>query len=504
MLSQRLSSLSVWDDAYMFVRYANNLLQDGDLAWNPGGDSVYGLTSLAYLFIVIPLKIIVPTEPALVMILSSLISGLLAIIIILWLVFQQITLKIERSLFFIIICISLVVAGDGIAVHLTSGMDTMFTIFAISLWMIFLYVSNNCLLVGIVGGLMFTVRPDVLIIVIGIVPSLLSKDDSHSQLRKYVAGVSITLFIQLLVLWLYFGHPIPLPFYAKNTPLYGQEFYDYYSNTSWGYFLEFIRSFPYLLSIIFFGLITQFRKWDWQDKGLLLGGILFCVYHVLFVVPIMGFSQRFFYPLLPLIVILAGKSLHHILETLPKRFILIVKNYPIRILFVPLILIFAFINPMPIILTMVQLTQMNTIPSVGIGKFDLDMAYQYLYTDNWYALDELSHLDNEIVIATTEIGLPSVMNPNKQIVDLAGLNQPNFAFNGFSADWLMQDDNQPDWIYMPFPHYEQMWFSLFEHPIFQGKYHFFPALSLGTSMDVAIRQDSPFYSDMLSLLNNDE
>ena len=503
MLIQRLSSLSVWDDAYMFVRYANNLLQEGNLAWNLGGDSVYGLTSLAYLFIVVPLKIVIPTKPALVMILASLISGLLAVITMLWLVFHQITLKAERLLFLIIVCISLVVTGDNIAVHLTSGMDTMFTIFAISLWMVILYVSNNFLLLGIVGGVLFVVRPDVLVIVIGIAFSKLLKDISHSQFKKFVVGLGLTLFIQILVLWLYFQHPLPLPFYAKNTPLYGQEFYGYYANTSWGYFLEFIFSFPYLIGMILVGFVTRFRKWNWQDKGLLFGGILFCVYHIVLVVPIMGFSQRFFYPLLPLIVILAGKSLHHLWDIIPERMILIVKTYPIRILFVPLFLIFAFINPMPIILTMVQYTQMDKIPTVGIGKFNLETAYRYLYADNWFALDALSKLDDEIVIATTEIGLPSIMNPNQKIIDLAGLNQPDFAFNGFSADWMMKEVNQPDWIYMPFPHYEEMWYTLFEHPVFQNKYEFFSAQLLGTSMDVAIKRDSPFYSDMLSLLNDE-
>ena len=502
MLVQRLSSLSVWDDAYMFVRYADNLLEYGNLAWNPNGDITYGLTSLAYLILVIPLRIIFPTEPALVMILASLVSGLLAGLSMIWLLRKLITDKIHQLVVLIIMMLSIVVAGEGITTHLTSGMDTMFAMFMLTVWLSLLYLSNHYGLIGILGGLFFVVRPDMLIIVIGIIPVLLLRGASYSQSAKYIAGVVVSVAIQLTLTWLYFGNPLPLAFYVKNIPVYSEQFYGYYTNTSWGYWLEFIRSYPYLIGIIVIGLVTRFRSWCWPDKGLLLGSIAFCVYHIVFVIPIMGFSQRFFYPILPILIVLAGRELVHILNSLPQSISKTLKTYPIRVLFVPLLLIFAFINPMPIILTLVQYTQPEKAPTAGIGRFDLRTTYDYLYIDNWAGLDELSKLDDDIVIATTEIGLPSAMNPRKTIIDLAGLNQPDFALNGFSADWLMAEQNQPDWIYMPFPHYEGMWFSIFEHPIFQEDYQFFSAQSLGTSMDVAIKRDSPFYSDMIELLND--
>ena len=37
------------DDAYMFQRYAHNLLAGHGIAWNPGGDAVYGLTAPLFL-----------------------------------------------------------------------------------------------------------------------------------------------------------------------------------------------------------------------------------------------------------------------------------------------------------------------------------------------------------------------------------------------------------------------------------------------------------------------
>ncbi len=502
MLVQRISSLSVWDDAYMFVRYADNFLDYGNLSWNPQAENTYGLTSLAYLIIVIPFRMIFQTEPALVMILASLLSGLLAMLTMIWLLRRLVKNSVHRQMMWIVLSLSSVVAADSIVAHLTSGMDTMFAIFVITVWLSIIYTSANYGLMGVLGGLFFAVRPDLLIVSILMIPLLLFKGNSYSHLIKYSLGMVIALLLQVLVTYIYFATLFPLSFYAKNISVYSEQFYGYYTNTSWGYFLEFIRSYPYIIGIVIISLITRLRSWQWQDKGLLLGCIGFCIYHIAFVVPIMGFSQRFFYPIVPILVMLASRGLVEILNHLPNTIAETFQNYPFRILFVPLLLIFAFINPMPIILSMVQYTQPASTPTLGIGRFDLQTAYDYLYIDNWYGLDELSKLNDDIVIATTEIGLPGVMNPHKTIIDMAGLNDLDIALNGFSADWLMAEKNQPDWIYMPFPHYEGMWYSIFNHPVFKVEYQFFSAQTLGTSMDVAVKRDSKFYSIMIELFNN--
>ena len=45
-----------FDDAYMFIRYANNLLAGYGHAWNPGGEQTFGSTSLTHLGVVTLLK----------------------------------------------------------------------------------------------------------------------------------------------------------------------------------------------------------------------------------------------------------------------------------------------------------------------------------------------------------------------------------------------------------------------------------------------------------------
>lgn len=496
MLIQRLSSLSVWDDAYFFVRYADNFLNYGQLSWNFDGIPTYGLTSPAYLFIVIPLRLLFPTEPALVMISASLISGLFTLLILVNLALNLLTDKVSRLVLIIISAISVVVAGEHITTHLTSGMDTMFSIAMLGLWLSILLLSKRYLLIGIMAGLFLWIRPDILLLTVSI-GFLISA--SHSQVRRFAIGFVIILLVQLSVNVLYFGQPLPLSFYAKNLPIYGDTFYRYYEGLSANYLFQFILSYPYLILLI---IIAGWRSLG--SKALIIGCIVFCCYQVFFVVPIMGFSQRFYYPIIPVLLILVIDAIKQIHTWIPHSVSETIQKYPYPVFFVPLILALALINPMPIVINLVQYTQFKDVPTNSIGYFDLRTAYDNHYIDSWYGLDDLSQLNDNIVIATTEVGLPSVMNPNKSIIDLAGLNDPEYINNTFFADTLLNQAPYPDWIYMPFPHYETMWYSIYDYPNFQTEYYFFSAQTLGTSMDVAIRRASPYYLDMLEILNHDE
>src|SRR5262245_5652361 len=53
---------TTFDDAYMFVRYARNLLSGGGFTWNAGTSSTYGPTSIPYVFIVAAFSHVLPLE----------------------------------------------------------------------------------------------------------------------------------------------------------------------------------------------------------------------------------------------------------------------------------------------------------------------------------------------------------------------------------------------------------------------------------------------------------
>lgn len=50
------ASITGFDDAYMFIRYADNFLSGYGVAWNQDGIQTYGATSILYLFCIAMLR----------------------------------------------------------------------------------------------------------------------------------------------------------------------------------------------------------------------------------------------------------------------------------------------------------------------------------------------------------------------------------------------------------------------------------------------------------------
>ncbi len=93
MVLNQLSSTTaqVWDDACMFVRYADNFNTYGKLIWNSGDSPTWGPTSLLYtLGVVAPARLIFKHSAILAAFVSSLTCGMAFLIVL--------ALLIERSL----------------------------------------------------------------------------------------------------------------------------------------------------------------------------------------------------------------------------------------------------------------------------------------------------------------------------------------------------------------------------------------------------------------------
>jgi hypothetical protein len=115
-------------------------------------------------------------------------------------------------------------------------------------------------------------------------------------------------------------------------------------------------------------------------------------------------------------------------------------------------------------------------------------------SEYWYRLDRFVSLPDDLVIAATEVGLPGVLAPRKTIVDLAGLNESQFARHPFSAERLFAR-YRPDLLYMPHPNYAEMNRAIEERLDAEG-YDFHTARELDVDFGVAIRRDSRHYDAM--------
>jgi hypothetical protein len=108
----------------------------------------------------------------------------------------------------------------------------------------------------------------------------------------------------------------------------------------------------------------------------------------------------------------------------------------------------------------------------------------------WARLDRVAALPADIVIATTEVGMPGVLNPDKEIVDLAGLNDAEFARHGFSTDRLFAR-GAPDLFYLTVRHYAAIRGALLADARFVPAYEL---LQPPGGLTIALRRDSRHYA----------
>ncbi|MEM7533905.1 MAG: hypothetical protein AAF639_17095 [Chloroflexota bacterium] len=502
------ATLSLWDDAYMFARYAHNVLHYGTVSWNPEGDPTFGLTSLLYLFVAVLPLYAFTENPATTMVLASYLSGCLFLILMACMTLQHFQAgPICKRLAAIAMLLLVTIPYYTVKTHFLTGMDTMFAMAYLTLYIIVLkwhektVSPTSTILAGVVGGLMYLVRPDLMLYALAVPGTLLLfSTDLRSRISAIWIGL-ILLSMMLVMMWfanLYFNSPVPLPFYAKGLRLYGDAFYTHYEYKAFWRFKDFIFNYRLLFALIMISVCTGLRRW-WRtispvERGLLMATIVFFVYHLFFVTPVMGMAQRFYYPALPAIIFLTIFSISYIISIGSS----IMQKLESFFLYVPrqIAVIFLLIVLLPFV---------YQIKEIRLYPFNWNLQKHYTstpwMTSYWFGLDNFVLYENDLIIATTEVGLPSVMHLDKTIIDLTGLNNTDIAHHGFSAETFFAQ-HHPDFIYLPHPDYVEMNDQILSNEFFLTQYTYFSAEILNADMGIALRQDSPYYPDLLAMVES--
>ena len=303
---------SLWDDAYMFVRYADNLLRDGKLAWNPGGPPVYGLTSPMYLLVVLPIRLLIADNAAQVMVMASIISGLLflALLTILILRYSETSPTTRLVLLLGVFWLLATTLGhqaeeqwagawtiftlvDDLAAHFLSGMDTMFVLSFLTLYLILAkehehrQSTGSAIVLGLAGGLAFAVRPDLLLYTLAIPMFIFVMAPESGARRRAFLALAITsavLVLELGMATLYLDSPLPLPFFAKGVHGYGQAFAQVYGQSALIYLIAYFVSYWPLLLPIAAALILTIKKRENPKRpveiGLLAATVVLSLIHI--------------------------------------------------------------------------------------------------------------------------------------------------------------------------------------------------------------------------------
>ena len=503
----------IWEDSFMLVRYADNLIHGKGLIWNPGGPPTYGLTSVFYAIPVAIVQAILPHQPVLSLALTSFLCGCLFLTLMALLVGPVLrSSRAAQVAFGALVAISFARASVSLAVHFWSGMDTMFDLAMMTVYLLIAQWQGrrnswtSTTVLGIAGGLMYGVRPDLLIYTFLVPAAITVLGKDRSVKAKGAAALAITAATTSIVLaaaYLYFGSALPLSFYAKGLKLYGDFEYERYQKVPLEQLTDYAGAYCVLLGVIAIDLLQSLegRKKNPHSPlyiALLGGTCVFFIYYLFFVLQIMQFYSRFYYPALPALLWLSAVATRRLIDRYSDTFRQVFQSGTGWGWAAGLALSGGLLVTYPL---MTDVAHVSREARHGFHTWDAMDEYRAYYKDYWFRLDRFAALPPDLTMATTEIGHVASMNPGRVIVDMAGLNEREFAFHPFSSA-VMLKKYAPDLIYMPHPGYRAMNRNLRENPEFQKDYEYFPPSSLSprVGMGIALRRDSKYYEQMRAIV----
>lgn len=490
---------SIWDDAFIFQRYAINLAEGHGVAFNPEGAPTYGLTALLYLVPVAVVRLGV-TDPALAALVTSCLSAAVALGLLGRLAFKAAGRG--SSGWLAVASLAVVVAAPISAEHVVSGMDTWFGVayLAVLLWGLHQMEARpstwgRC---GAMAAFALWVRPEMVLFGAATALAMLIWPKGAVTRRiafKLGATIGATVLALMVGAWAYFEVPLPLPFFTKATGVYGPGFLRIYRGRGWSELGHFVAQVWPLLIPVGVELGFSPRRW-WRDasateRGAATASVVLLLFHAVVALPIMGMHARFYQPVLPALVYLAARSLARLRARAEEEE---ARLWPAAVVGANVLL---WTQLLPVAGDALEMAGGRAAhdPRVTTAR----LAQETGPRKYWPGLNALPEMP-ALTIATTEVGFIGVIAPEHRIIDLAGLNTKAFAFGPFDVDHLI-DEVAPDIVYMPHPDYRDMTSSIENHERFRDTYIVLSRHRVGGShFGVAIRKDGARAASLLAMV----
>ncbi len=516
-LPLHIEKVPVFDDAYMFSRYAYNLAIHGEYAWNAGEPS-YGSTSVFNTFwLAIPyffgLNKIWSDKTIL---LANTHFWLLATLV-LWykiVVFlaknplnvsvlnleqensksENLDINIEekttRNLFFLVA--NLFFLFNIFQKNLGNGMETTMSIFGNSA-LIFLLIkyrntANFWQLFGVAFAAycVFLIRPDCgLYATVFPVLFFYAVGLPFKKIMQFAAIISAFLLLDSIVKYAYFGYILPLPFYVKKASFY-EGYMDFRAWCPQQYLEPFLGVLmPAILSAALF-----LQKKDWKIAFAFAAPTLITMIYMTSVLQIMGDHSRYYMPSLPFILLGSLAIANGFEKKISTNNLILLCS---AIVFCHFFVRFA--TTYNVKQTAIAEEQAKKYPHIQFGH-----RVNGLY-ENWEAgligfSNILKKLPTNLNVAASEYGLASVENKETKIMDWAGLHNKDVAFGrGFEQSLTRY---KPELIWMPQPHDSKLYFNICSNKYFQENYDFYPNTML---YGMAIKKNSPYRKIILQALH---
>ena len=471
-----------YDDSHFFKRVALHLLTAGQLAWNVDEGPVYGMTSLLFQGLAVPVAAVAPEHFMLSIRLLSWVGAVVT-----YMLLCSITRRLDGTLSATWLSLS-----PTVLFALLSGMETTVALALVS-WTLWLLLSptgrrQHWSLSPFAVLSVYLVRPDATLLVTPVLLALRWKESRRMPLRE-IGLLAAGLSAVLLACDAYFGTPLPLSFYAKHALLspYDPAFVEGSRPSSYQRFAVFA-----LFAAPAFGFALAKR--DLTNTSLLLSATAHGIYHLFSTIDIMGMHGRFYAPAIPLLAVASARGLHvfeqegyrKLAHLAPMAFLaafagmLLGGLLPIRAGFHPeSVEPLFYAGSVPALAlamscahdakrrtsAVLGLLFVCTLGSAGllVGRqvrlhSDRDfLELQAARTTTARGLDALQQcLGSDTHVYHSEVGLVGLRLPKGKVTDVVGLQSPRWLFRApGSFDQLCSAD-RPEAIFLPHRHYGEL------------------------------------------------
>jgi hypothetical protein len=482
----------IFDDAYMFYRYAMHVRQGLGVSWNLDGMHTYGQTSPLWALIVLLLSY-VPKNISAVLMLGSWVFSVFALTAMAWAVASDAVSRVMQQFWCVFPLVAVPVAlTSTFSCHATTAMETML---AVTLGAVFLGLilgwqrgTVRAEFVGLVGLLLFLTRPESAVVVV-LVPTLFflfsrqtaTKGSILVVLGWFFAGVAL----EMVTCKLYFHTALPLSYAMKS----GYGYAGYAGN--WHPFSVMFGFFSsYRIYLVVMALFVRRKEWKLVAACVLPALLTFA--YLTTVTQIMGFHARFYVPYLPFFVV---PSLL-VIDRRAAEFGEAQAQWSVKKTLTHLVAALV-----------VLVCCHGALPTmVGAAVDDREQAKKLAYgpvvlrTDAGSELPERPYLDvmwgltNLVVnqlpegstVAASEVGYLGGHAIEVNIVDLAGLNDNEIAMHGFQMKSLLA--RKPDVIWMPHWDYTYQRGEMLSDPALLEQYDLYAGAA---NYGLAVRKETP-------------
>ncbi len=484
-----------FDDAYMFLRYAQNLLAGHGLAWNPGGPAVNGATSLLHLAVVTALRAALPRAPdGRLLALASAVGAALAIAVLVAACARLAPLR-GRGWIWAAALPPALLAHEAFRFHALTGMDTMLAIAAnaalgwAALRLERLPTARAAALAGGLAYVATLARPDGALyaaLVPALAIALLCPAPRGRLLLPALGALAPLLAVDLGLRRLLLGTALPLSFHAKRPGAYG----DYAGDHAWN---------PWLFLAVFVGAAAPFLvalaltlgRATWRPAVALLAPIVPTFAALFGMNQVMGHLGRFFFPALPFVVLAAAVAIDRRLAGALAAGAAPPAPGPFAARVGAALLLALAARPALEAAGrrwQARGDQAQAAPAPA-PAYERPEAAPLPELDSWQAAAQVAALARDAppgaVFAMSEHGLVGARAPHVVVVDLLGLHDRAFA-RGFSTDALFA--RRPQVIWFPHPDHGQMLRDLLASPTLWRDYDVYPeAFAFG----LAVRKHPP-------------